>query len=93
MSVNFSFNILVGLLTLTAIDGLGGYESSQSDDEQIEAQKLGCAVLYFIFAVITVITLIFIVVYVPETKGRTGSRVQVQSTRIWRLTMCCLPLD
>eukprot|EP00981_Chlorochromonas_danica_P016011 scaffold15201_cov378-Ochromonas_danica.AAC.1 len=39
------------------------------DDEEADAQKKGVAYLYFIFAGITAVTLVFVVTYVPETKG------------------------
>ena len=71
--------ILVALLTLTAIDGLGGYRSSMDDDAQLQAQKLGVAILYFIFAIITVLSLIFIIVVVPETKGKTPEELRYQN--------------
>jgi len=59
------------LLTLTAIDALGGYHAGMTDDEANNAQKLGCGVIYFVFAMITLVTIAFIVFYVPETKGKT----------------------
>jgi hypothetical protein len=69
LSVNWGANLIIGLLTLTAIDGLGGVTKSMDDDEVAEAEKNGVAYLYFIFAAFTAMCLAFIQIYVPETKG------------------------
>ncbi len=69
LSVNWGFNLVIGLLTLTAIDGLGGVKSSMDDDETAAAEKNGVAYLYFVFAGFTALCLVFIHIYVPETKG------------------------
>ena len=71
LSVNWGCNLIVGLLTLVAIDGLGDVKSSMDDDEVAKAEKKGVAYLYFIFAVLTAVTLVFIHTVVPETKGTT----------------------
>lgn len=71
VSINWGLNLLIGLLTLPAIDGLGGYNSNMDDDEQTKAQKTGVAMLYFIFAMITIAGISFITTMVPETKGKT----------------------
>jgi len=71
VSVNWFNALLVGLLTLTAIDGLGGVEAGMNDDQQILHQKTGCGILYFIFLLITGASLIWMHFYVPETKGKT----------------------
>ena len=70
LSVNWGSNLVIGLLTLTAIDELGGVKSSMDDDETAKAEKNGVAYLYFIFAMFTVMCLMFIHTYVPETKGK-----------------------
>eukprot|EP01039_Chlorochromonas_danica_P003074 gene3074-3357_t len=69
MQMNWCSNLLISLLTLIAINGLGEVKSSMDDDEEADAQKKGVAYLYFIFAGITAVTLVFVVTYVPETKG------------------------
>jgi len=69
LSVNWGSNLIIGLLTLTAIDGLGGVKSSMDDDETAVAEKKGVAYLYLIFAAFTVVALVFMHAYVPETKG------------------------
>ncbi len=69
LSVNWGCNLIIGLLPLTAIDGLGGVKSSMDDDETAAAEKNGVAYLYFIFAAMTACCLAFIQIYVPETKG------------------------
>lgn len=71
MSSCVSVCVSAGSLTLPAIDALGGYHSGMTDDEADSAQKLGCGVIYFIFAMVDVATILFIIFYVPETKGKT----------------------
>ena len=41
VSVNWGINLVIGLLTLLAIDGLGGTKDSMDDDEKDDAQKKG----------------------------------------------------
>jgi MFS family permease len=41
VSINWGINLVIGLLTLLAIDGLGGTEDSMDDDEKDDAQKKG----------------------------------------------------
>jgi MFS family permease len=41
VSINWGINLIIGLLTLLAIDGLGGTEDSMDDDEKDDAQKKG----------------------------------------------------
>ena len=48
VSLNWGANLVIGLLTLSAIDGLGGVKSSMSDDETDNARKDGVSYLYFI---------------------------------------------
>jgi hypothetical protein len=71
LSVNWGCNLIIGMLTLTAIDQLGGVTNSMDDDETASAEKNGVAYLYFIFAGFTVACLLFLHIYVPETKGIT----------------------
>ena len=69
LSINWAANLLIGFLTLTAIDGLGGVRSDMSDDETAAAEKKGVAYVYFIFAGFTALAIAFIHLYVPETQG------------------------
>jgi hypothetical protein len=71
VSVNWFNALLVGLLTLSSIDGLGGVEAGMSDDQVSLHQKTGCGILYFIFLVITGASLVWMHFYVPETLGRS----------------------
>jgi hypothetical protein len=41
LSVNWGANLVIGLLTLLAIDGLGGVSSHMDDEETADAQKKG----------------------------------------------------
>ena len=41
LSVNWGANLIIGLLTLIAIDGLGGVSSHMDDEETADAQKKG----------------------------------------------------
>jgi hypothetical protein len=61
----------ISLLTLTAIDSLGGVTSDMTDDETSDAQKNGVAYLYFIFSGICFAAIIFIQTNVPETKDKS----------------------
>lgn len=79
VSLNWGCNLLIGLLTLSAIDGLGGVKSSMDDDEQSDAEKRGVAILYFIFGIISVLSLGFIQTTVPETRGKTPEELMVMS--------------
>ena len=69
ISVNWGCNLIIGLLTLTAIDGLGGVKSNMSDSDKSAAEKNGVAYVYFVFTGFTVLGLVFIHLLVPETKG------------------------
>ena len=69
LSINWGCNLAVGLLTLTAINTLGGVKASMTDDESADAQKIGVSYVYFIFAGITFCCLAFLHFFVPETKG------------------------
>eukprot|EP01036_Dinobryon_divergens_P025085 gene25085-33600_t len=69
LSINWACNLLIGFLTLTAINDLGGVQSDMTDDQTAAAEKKGVAYLYFIFAGFTVLAIAFIHIFVPETKG------------------------
>ena len=70
LSINWASNLVIGLVTLSAIDGLGGVRSDMDDDESENAQKTGVGALYLIFAGITATAIVFLHVLVPETKGK-----------------------
>jgi len=55
-----------------------------SDDESAAAQKNGVAYLYFMFAAICFASIIFIQVYVPETKGT--NKIIILSYNIYSYT-------
>lgn len=59
-----------------AIEGLGGTKSSMDDEETEDSEKEGVAYLYILFAVMCIITSIFIYVLVPETKGKSPEDFQ-----------------
>jgi hypothetical protein len=69
LSINWGCNLLIGLLSLTAINDLGDVKSDMTDDETADAQKKGVAALYLIFAGFAAGSLVFIHLIVPETKG------------------------
>lgn len=71
VSINWGFNLIIGMLTLTAIEGLGGATSDMDDDEKDDASKKGVAYLYFIIAGICFCSVLFIAKYIPETKGKS----------------------
>jgi hypothetical protein len=68
LSINWGANLLIGLLTLTAIDNLGGVKSSMDDDAQAQAETKGVGYLYMIFGILTAICIVFVHFLVPETK-------------------------
>ena len=74
LSLNWACNLFISALTLTAIDELGGVKESMDDDQTAQAEKNGVAYLYFIFAAITFLTLVFTHMCVPETKGKTDRK-------------------
>ena len=71
ISINWGINLVIGLWTLSAIDGLGGLQSEMDDDEKADAEKKGVAYLFVIFGGICFLSQVFIRFYVPETKGKT----------------------
>jgi sugar porter (SP) family MFS transporter len=76
LCISWGSNLIIGLVTLTAIDVMGGVTSSMTDDQQSQAEKVGVAYLYLFFAGMCVISILFIVFMVPETKGKTPSALQ-----------------
>jgi sugar porter (SP) family MFS transporter len=76
LCISWGSNLIIGLVTLTAIDVMGGVTSSMTDDQQSQAEKVGVAYLYLFFAGMCVVSIIFIVFMVPETKGKTPSALQ-----------------
>jgi len=69
-------SFLVGFLTLTAIDGLGGAEASQDDTTKTQHQKTGCGILYFIYTVFCAFSLLYMHYELPETKGLTAEEMR-----------------
>jgi hypothetical protein len=70
LSVNWGLNLVIAMVTLTAVDGIGGVTSDMDDDEKSNAEKTGVGGLYLIFAGLAAACLFFIHVFVPETKGK-----------------------
>ena len=75
LSINWGANLLIGLLTLTAIDSLGGVKSGMDDDAQAKAETKGVGYLYLIFGVLTALCIVFVQVLVPETKGKSPDQL------------------
>eukprot|EP00599_Poterioochromonas_sp_BG-1_P004192 CAMPEP_0173143058 /NCGR_PEP_ID=MMETSP1105-20130129/6453_1 /TAXON_ID=2985 /ORGANISM="Ochromonas sp., Strain BG-1" /LENGTH=504 /DNA_ID=CAMNT_0014056559 /DNA_START=22 /DNA_END=1536 /DNA_ORIENTATION=+ len=72
LSINWAMNLVIGLVTLTAINGIGGASDDMDDDsEKEDRQKVGVGALYLIFGGISAACVAFIVLFVPETKGKT----------------------
>lgn len=71
LSLSWGCNLAISLLTLPAIDGLGGVHGGMDDDAEASAEKKGVAILYLIFAGFTACALVFVHALVPETKGRS----------------------
>jgi MFS family permease len=76
LNINWASNLVVGALTLTAIDSLGGAKDSMDDDAKGNAEKKGVAYIYIIFAAVCLVTLVFMAFYVPETKGTKPEEVK-----------------
>lgn len=81
VSLNWGFNLVIGALTLTAIEGLGGTKSDMDDDEKSKANKQGVAYLYFIIGAICVVMVLFIQRYIPETKGSEDDQYIIKMLR------------
>lgn len=73
ISINWGINLLIGLLTLSAIDELGGVKRGMTDEDKAVAEKKGVAWLFVVFGALCLLSQIFIVLIVPETKGRSPS--------------------
>eukprot|EP01039_Chlorochromonas_danica_P000134 gene132-142_t len=86
LSINWAANLAISMLTLTAIDGLGGVHSGMDDDAEGQAQKKGVAILYIIFAAFTVAAIVFIHMLVPETKGKSPEELGQVSVKTPLLT-------
>lgn len=69
LCISWGSNLVVGLTTLPLIDAMGGVTAGMTDDAQSQAEKLGVAYLYYFFAAMSFVTLLFIYFVVPETKG------------------------
>lgn len=76
LSLNWGANLAISMLTLTAINGLGGERGAMDDEEEGDAQKKGVAILYLIFAGFTALCLVFVHLLVPETKGSSPEDLQ-----------------
>ena len=75
VSINWVCAFLAGILTLSAINGLGGVSGGEDDDAKTKSQKTGCGVLFFIYCWIAVACLMYMHFRVPETKGRTPEQL------------------
>ena len=72
LSVNWGFNLIISFFTLTLINSFGHVDKN-ADDIIFEAeQKNGVGRLYIVFAGFTLLCLLFVQFYVPETKGSTA---------------------
>lgn len=71
VSVHWICTLLQGLLTLIAIDGIGGYKEGMDEDAQTQAQKRGVGRLYILFAFISLSGVMFAHFYIPETTGKS----------------------
>lgn len=65
VTLNWILNLLISLTTLSIIEGI----SEIASDDPVQGKKTGVGVLFLMFDFIAWITVIFIGVYVPETKG------------------------
>lgn len=79
VSLNWGGNLILGMLTLSAIDMLGGVKSDMDDDEEGDARKKGVAYVYLIFFAICFLSTIFFVSHVPETKGLSPEDFEAES--------------
>ena len=67
---NWGANLVISFFTLSVINALGHYSEDDNDDEQNTEKKNGVSYVYFIFAGMCLLCLVFLYVLVPETKGR-----------------------
>lgn len=70
LGVNWGSNFIVAMSTLLAINSLGGVSDSMSDEEASLAKKRGVGYLYLLFSCVTFVSVIYIAIKVPETKGK-----------------------
>lgn len=80
LSISWGCNLAIGLSTLSLIDFLGGVEKCGTDDCIQSSQKHGVAYLYYVFAGLTVLSLLFLHFLVPETKGKTPEELMADDT-------------
>lgn len=68
LSINWFFNLLIAFGTISTINFLGDVNDDADDDTVVnDAKKRGVSLLYFIFFGITLLSLTFTHVVVPET--------------------------
>jgi SP family arabinose:H+ symporter-like MFS transporter len=70
LSVNWASNFTIGMTSLIAIDLLGGIHAGMTDDEELHARTHGVAYLYYIFAALSGLAVVYMYICVPETKGK-----------------------
>lgn len=75
VSINWLSAFLIGSLTLTAIEGLGGVKNSMDDDAKTQHEKKGVGWLYAIFVLVNIAALMFVHFVLPETKGKTPEQI------------------
>jgi hypothetical protein len=59
-------------INIVAIDFLGGTKNNMDDDETADARKEGVAYMYIILAGVCTCATLFILGFVPETKGKSA---------------------
>lgn len=79
LSINWGANLIVGLITLSAINELGGVTDDMTDDSISLAQKHGVGWLYSVFACTTFLLITFIHTFVPETRGKNPENFNISS--------------
>lgn len=83
LGINWAMNLLIGLVTLTAINGIGGASDDMDDDsEKQDRQKVGVGAVYLIYGGITAACVVFIYFLVPETKGDFEGRSKLLEPRM-----------
>ena len=75
VSINWICAFLAGILTLSAINGLGGVNNSEDDDAKTKSEKQGCGILFFIYCWVAAACLAYMHFRVPETKGKTPEQL------------------
>lgn len=69
LSINWGFNLIISLFTLTLINAFGHADVNGDDIIYGAQQKNGVGRLFIFFACFTVLSWLFVFFYVPETKG------------------------